>query len=119
MAILITNFYDLVEQTIASITSLEKRRNKRSKKEQEGFEIAVLHMMELLWKSHQSYPYRLPRINLNKNFYSTSNKYGIKGLTYRNLIENVYLPLQKMGWIREERKGYNDRSGEAIQTPCY
>ena len=112
MSVLITKFYDLVEQTIASITSFEKRRNKRSKKEQEGFEIAVLHMMELLWKSHQSYPYRLPKINLNKNFYSTSNKYGIKGLTYRHLIENVYLPLQKMGWIREERKGYNDRSGE-------
>ena len=112
MATLSTNFYDLVEHTCSAIKTFEKRKNKRSEREQEGFEAAVKYILELLWKSHQSYPYRLPKINLNKNYYSSSNIYKKQDLTYRILIENVYLPLQKMGWIKEERKGYNDRSGE-------
>ena len=112
MYTLSTNFYDLVEHTCSAIQAFEKRKNKRSEREQEGFEAAVKYILELLWKSHQSYPYRLPKINLNKNYYSSSNIYKKQDLTYRILIENVYLPLQKMGWIKEERKGYNDRSGE-------
>ena len=112
MAILSTNFYDLVEHTCSAIQAFEKRKNKRSEREQEGFEASVKYILELLWKSHQSYPYRLPKINLNKNYYSSSNIYKKQDLTYRILIENVYLPLQNMGWIKEERKGYNDRSGE-------
>ena len=110
--ILITNFYDLIEHTCSAIQTFEKRKNKRSEREQKGFEQAVKHILELLWKSHQSYPYRLPKINLNGNFYRSSNRYKEEGLTYRHLIENVYQPLQKMGWIKEYRKGYNDRSGE-------
>ena len=112
MGILSTNFYDLVEHTFCAIQAFEKRKNKRSEREQEGFEAAVKYILELLWKSHQSYPYRLPKINLNKNYYSSSNIYKKQDLTYRILIENVYLPLQKMGWIKEARKGYNDRSRE-------
>ena len=119
MDILSTNFYDLVEHTCSAIQAFEKRKNKRSKREQEGFEAAVKYILELLWKSHQSYPYRLPKMNLNKNYYSSSNIYKKQDLTYRILIENVYLPLQKMGWIKEERKGYNDRSGEGnSDTTC-
>ena len=110
--ILITNFYDLIEHTCSAIQTFEKRKNKRSEREQKGFELAVKHILELLWKSHQSYPYRLPKINLNGNFYRSSNRYKEEGLTYRHLIENVYQPLQKMGWIKEYRKGYNDRAGE-------
>ena len=49
---------------------------------------------------------------MNGNFYRSSNRYKEEGLTYRHLIENVYQPLQKMGWIKEYRKGYNDRAGE-------
>ena len=112
VATLITNFYDLVEHTSSAIQTFEKRKNKRSEREQKGFELAVKHILELLWKSHQSYPYRLPKINLNGNFYKSSNRYKEEGLTYRHLIENVYQPLQKMGWIKEYRKGYNDRAGE-------
>ena len=101
VAILITNFYDLIENTCSAIQTFEKRKNKRSEREQKGFELAVKHILELLWKSHQSYPYRLPKINLNGNFYRSSNRYKEEGLTYRHLIENVYQPLQKMGWIKD------------------
>ena len=62
MSILSTNFYDLVEHTCSAIQAFEKRKNKRSEREQEGFEVAVKYILELLWKSHQSYPYRLPKI---------------------------------------------------------
>ena len=62
VAILITNFYDLIEHTCSAIQTFEKRKNKRSEREQKGFELAVKHILELLWKSHQSYPYRLPKI---------------------------------------------------------
>ena len=75
MGILSTNFYDLVEHTCCAIQAFEKRKNKRSEREQEGFEASVKYILELLWKSHQSYPYRLPKINLNKNDYARSNTY--------------------------------------------
>ena len=119
MAKLSANFYDLIEHTCSAIQTFEKRKNKRSERGQEGFEGAVKYILELLWKAHQSYPYRLPKKNLNKKYSSSSNIFKKQDLTYRILIENVYLPLQKMGWIKEEPKGYNNRSGEGNSNTTF
>ena len=116
MAILSTNFYDLVEHTCSAIQAFEKRKNKRSEREQEGFEAAVKYILELLWKSHQSYPYRLPKINLNKNYYSSSNIYKKQDLTYRILIENVYFHYKKWDGLKKNVRATMTGQGKAIQT---
>ena len=46
---LITNFFDLIEHTWSAIQTYEKRKNRRSEREQKGFELAVKHILELLW----------------------------------------------------------------------
>ena len=48
MDILSTNFYDLFEHTCSAIQTFETRKNKRSPREQEGFEVAVKYFSSSL-----------------------------------------------------------------------
>jgi hypothetical protein len=93
-----------------------RRSNCRSKASQQGFERSVRALVLNVLYAQQLAPDTLNiGISLDGNTYGQNKRYAPRGVSYRQL-KAAYEGMEKLGYIKIYRKGFNAPSGDAQRT---
>ena len=79
-------FNNFVQEIIKELEQSEHRQRVRRVSAQANFEYAVEYLLRELWKDFRSIPSSKTSINLRSGFYSESERYGDKRLTYTQVM---------------------------------
>lgn len=101
------NFAELITVLVSEIEGIETRQKRRASDVQERLSNGTSAIIEDTWKALQSIPAQICNIHLGRSYYSHTNRYADRNLSYRT-IKAAYDGLQKLGYIEETQKGFYD-----------
>ena len=102
-----TSLNELTDKLLRDIIAIETNRvRRRSAQAHDNLLKSIAHLIINAWQADESMS--AAPISLQKNRYS--KRYGPTHLTYQQTV-SAYRGLKSLGYIREIRRGYFDRSG--------
>lgn len=101
------NFAELITFLVSEIEASEARQKRRASEVQERLSNGTSAIIADTWKALQSIPAQICTIHLGRSYYSHTNRYADRNLSYRT-IKAAYDGLKKLGYIEETQKGFYD-----------
>lgn len=101
------NFAKLISFLVSEIEASEARQKRRASEVQERLSNGTSAIIADTWKALQSIPAQICTIHLGRSYYSHTNRYADRNLSYRT-IKAAYDGLKKLGYIEETQKGFYD-----------